>query len=158
MGDIFGRFVAVVVAITLLCTVILGNIRIRIVKTENLYIREYMKQFCEQMARAGEIRQKDWERVVQDINRSTQYNAELLIGRYSASGTGGYMVVTYGDELETRLSQDGVYRLERGDVVMYRLTRKSETGEGTGNIRWKHMKDLLISLCFAWWDLSYRQS
>lgn len=122
MGDVFGRFVALVLVSLLTAVVLLGALSGRTAKTEKVYIREYLDRFCEKVLNNGEISKNEWEKLLQDMkNIDVSYKVEVLIGRRYNSENTDCIFVTYGTEMVEHLYRDGFFRLKQGDMITFRV-------------------------------------
>ena len=83
MGDIFGRFIAVILLAAVFTFVCIGFINVKAEEAKEAYTREVVEEFYEKISKDGQITVEEWELFQAELARSGYlYETDICIGRY----------------------------------------------------------------------------
>ncbi len=129
MVESFGRYIAVIMAITLLCVIPMqqGNIKLR--RITKAYVTELVREFVETSAHQGEITLQEWERLHKKLQEGKcRFFLDISVGKRKDSGYReaswkniSYYQMTYHEEIKERLLKEGNYTLQTGDILMLEI-------------------------------------
>ena len=89
MGEVFGRFIAVILMVAGLVLVSIGFVSIKTENAKGIYAREVLESFYAQMAEDGQITVEEWELFQAELLRSGYlYETDICIGRYEEAVAG----------------------------------------------------------------------
>ena len=117
----FGRYIAAIMAITLLLGVFvqLGNTRLQ--RVRKVYAIELVREFVEKSTHQGEITLEEWELLNIRVQEVTDlFLLGISVGKGKDSGV-SYYRMTYQDEIKEILYREGNYSLQTGDVLMIQI-------------------------------------
>lgn len=83
MGEVFGRFIAVILLVAVFMFVAIGFINVKTEEAKETYVREVVEEFYEKIAEDGQITVEEWELFQAELARSGYlYETDVCIGRY----------------------------------------------------------------------------
>ena len=83
MGDIFGRFIAVILLVAIFAFVCIGFINVKTEEAKETYTREVVEEFYEKISKDGQITVEEWELFQAELARSGYLcETDICIGRY----------------------------------------------------------------------------
>ena len=83
MGDVFGRFIAVILLVAAFMFVCIGFVSMKTEKAKDTYAREVAEAFYEEIAADGQITVEEWELFQAELARNEfLYETDICIGRY----------------------------------------------------------------------------
>lgn len=83
MGEVFGRFIAVILLVAVFMFVTIGFINVKTEEAKETYAREVVEEFYEEITADGQITAEEWELFQAELARTGYlYETEICIGRY----------------------------------------------------------------------------
>jgi len=82
MRGVFGRFIAIILLVVLVMLIPIGFLVIKTEKAKEVYARETVERFYEEMMQDGEVTVEEWEKFLWDLERNgVLYEVEVSIGK-----------------------------------------------------------------------------
>lgn len=82
MSGVFGRFIAILLLVVLIILIPLGFLVLKTEKAEDVYAREIVERFYEEIMEDGEVTVEEWEKMLRDLERNgVLYEIEVSIGK-----------------------------------------------------------------------------
>ena len=83
MGDVFGRFIAVILLVAVFMFVCIGFVSVKTEQAKETYAREIVEEFYEKIAADWQITAEEWELFQTELARTGYlYVTDICIGRY----------------------------------------------------------------------------
>lgn len=82
MRDAFGRFIANILLVVLVMLIPIGFLVIKTEKAKEVYARETVERFYEEIMENGEVTVEEWEKMLRDLERNgVLYDIEVSVGK-----------------------------------------------------------------------------
>lgn len=125
----FGRYIAVLIAITLLFVIPIQQGNNKLQRVRKMYVTELLREFVEESAHQSEITLQEWKLLCERLPKGQcQFFLRISVGERKDIGDHeSYYRMTYDEEIKETLFEEGCYPLRTGDILMLQV-REAKAG------------------------------